>query len=66
MTNGQPGGMTEVAMTHILKLFFSFSVSGGRRQYGYGAALSVIMGVILAIMTLTYLRHSRRMKNVYK
>jgi raffinose/stachyose/melibiose transport system permease protein len=66
MTNGQPGGMTEVAMTHILKLFFSFSVSGGRRQYGYGAALSVIMGIILAVMTLTYLKHSRRMKNVYK
>jgi raffinose/stachyose/melibiose transport system permease protein len=65
MTNGQPGGMTEVAMTHILKLFFSFSVSGGRRQLGYGAALSIVMGVILAIMTIIYLRTSKRMKNIY-
>jgi raffinose/stachyose/melibiose transport system permease protein len=65
MTNGQPGGTTEVAMTHILKLFFSFSVSGGRRQYGYGAALSIIMGVILAIMTIIYLKSSKRMKNIY-
>jgi raffinose/stachyose/melibiose transport system permease protein len=65
MTNGQPGGTTEVAMTHILKFFFSFSVSGGRRQYGYGAALSIIMGVILAIMTVIYLKSSKRMKNVY-
>jgi raffinose/stachyose/melibiose transport system permease protein len=65
MTNGQPGGTTEVAMTHILKYFFSFSVSGGRRQYGYGAALSIIMGVILAIMTIIYLKSSKRMKNVY-
>jgi len=65
MTNGQPGGTTEVAMTHILKLFFSFSVSGGRRQLGYGAALSIIMGVILAIMTIIYLKTSKRMKNVY-
>jgi raffinose/stachyose/melibiose transport system permease protein len=65
MTNGQPGGTTEVAMTHILKLFFSFSVSGGRRQYGYGAALSIIMGVILAIMTIIYLKSSKRMKDIY-
>jgi raffinose/stachyose/melibiose transport system permease protein len=65
MTNGQPGGTTEVAMTHILKLFFSFGVSGGRRQYGYGAALSIIMGVILAIMTIIYLKNSKRMKNIY-
>jgi raffinose/stachyose/melibiose transport system permease protein len=65
MTNGQPGGTTEVAMTHILKLFFSFSVSGGRRQLGYGAALSIIMGVILAIMTIIYLKSSKRMKNIY-
>jgi raffinose/stachyose/melibiose transport system permease protein len=66
MTNGQPGGTTEVAMTHILKLFFSFGVSSsGRRQYGYGAALSIIMGAILAIMTVIYLKTSKRMKNIY-
>jgi len=65
MTNGQPGGTTEVAMTHILKMFFSFGAGGGRRQYGYGAALSVIMGAILAIMTVIYLKTSKRMKNIY-
>jgi len=65
MTNGQPGGTTEVAMTYILKLFFSFSTGGGRRQYGYGSALSVIMGVILAIMTVIYLKSSKRMKYIY-
>jgi len=65
VTNGQPGGTTEVAMTYILKLFFSFSMSGGRRQYGYGAALSIIIGAILAIMTIIYLKSSKRMKNIY-
>ena len=63
MTNGQPGGTTEVAMTHILKMFFSFSIGGVRRQLGYGSALAVIMGVILAIMTIIYLNTSKRMKN---
>jgi len=65
MTNGQPGGTTEVAMTHILKMFFSFGSGGGRRQIGYGAALSIIMGAILAIMTVIYLKTSKRMKNIY-
>jgi len=65
MTNGQPGGTTEVAMTHILKMFFSIGMGGGRRQIGYGAALSIIMGAILAIMTVIYLNSSKRMKNIY-
>jgi len=65
MTNGQPGGTTEVAMTHILKMFFNFGAVGTRRQYGYGSALAIIMGVILAIMTIIYLKMSKRMKNVY-
>jgi len=65
MTNGQPGGTTNVAMTHILKLFFNFDPGGSRRQYGYGSALAIIMGVILAIMTIIYLKNSKRMKNAY-
>ena len=65
MTNGQPGGTTEVAMTHILKLFFSIGSYGSRRQFGYGSALAIIMGVILAIMTLIYLKMSKRMKSAY-
>jgi len=65
MTNGQPGGTTEVAMTHILKLFFNFGAGSVRRQIGYGAAQSIIMAIILAIMTLIYLKNSKRMKNNY-
>ena len=65
MTNGQPGGTTEVAMTYILKMFFTFSAGGQRQQYGYGSALAIIMGVILALMTVIYLNSSKRMKNIY-
>ncbi|MDR2730608.1 MAG: sugar ABC transporter permease [Treponema sp.] len=65
MTNGQPGGTTEVAMTYILKFFFNFNPGGARRQYGYASALSIIMGVFLAIMTVIYLKSSKRMKDNY-
>lgn len=64
MTNGNPGGTTEVAMTHILKMFFALSM-GGRRQWGYGSALAIIMAVILGIMTVIYLNLSKRMKEAY-
>jgi raffinose/stachyose/melibiose transport system permease protein len=63
MTNGQPGGTTEVAMTHILKLFFNFGAGSVRRQIGYGSAQAIVMGIILAIMTLIYLKNSKQMKN---
>ncbi|MDR0475475.1 MAG: sugar ABC transporter permease [Treponema sp.] len=64
MTNGQPGGTTEVAMTHILKLFFNFGAGSVRRQIGYGSAEAIVMGVILAVITLIYLKKSERMKNI--
>jgi raffinose/stachyose/melibiose transport system permease protein len=65
MTNGQPGGTTEVVMTYIFKYFFQYGNASSGTQYGYGAALSVITGVILAALTIIYLQNSRRMKNIY-
>jgi raffinose/stachyose/melibiose transport system permease protein len=65
MTNGQPGGTTEVAMTYIFKLFFNYGEAGRRSQYGYGSALTIIMAIILALVTVIYLRYSKRMKNIY-
>jgi raffinose/stachyose/melibiose transport system permease protein len=65
MTNGQPGGTTEVAMTYIFKFFFSYGDIGRRNQYGYGSALSVILSVILALMTVIYLNRSKKLKDIY-
>lgn len=65
MTNGQPGGTTEVVMTYIFKYFFQYGNASSGTQYGYGAALSVITAIILAIITVIYLQNSKRMKNIY-
>jgi raffinose/stachyose/melibiose transport system permease protein len=65
MTNGQPGGTTEVVMTYIFKYFFSYGESGKRNEYGYGSALSIITAIILAIITVIYLNRSKKMKEVY-
>lgn len=65
MTNGQPGGTTEVAMTYIFKYFFQYGDAGRVSQYGYGSALTVVTGIILGLMTVIYLKNSRKMKEIF-
>jgi raffinose/stachyose/melibiose transport system permease protein len=65
VTNGQPGGTTEVVMTYIFKYFFQYGDAGRRSQYGYGSALAVITAIILGIMTVIYLKNSKKMKQIY-
>jgi len=65
LTNGQPGGQTEVAMTYIYKYFFpTDAMSGGLIQYGYASALSVVMALIIGIITILYLRLSKSMSEI--
>jgi ABC-type sugar transport system permease subunit len=60
-TNGQPGGSTEVVMTYIFKYFFGY---GGRIiQVGYASAMSVVTGIILAIISVIYLKTTKRLKD---
>jgi len=65
LTNGQPGGQTEVAMTYIYKYFFpTDAMAGGLIQYGYASSLSVVMAAIIGIITIIYLRLSKNMSEV--
>ncbi|MCU6793133.1 sugar ABC transporter permease [Paenibacillus sp. WQ 127069] len=54
LTNGQPGGQTEVVMTYVFKYFFSYGVSDSMNQFGYASSLSVITGMVLAVITGLY------------
>lgn len=65
LTNGQPAGSTEVVMTYIYKYFFSTdSLSGSIAQYGYASAMAVVTAVIIGIVTVLYLRLSKKLKNI--
>ena len=65
LTNGAPGGTTEVVMTYIFKYFFSYGDNAARDvQFGYASAMAVITAVILGIITLVYLRVSRKMQEL--
>ena len=64
LTNGAPGGSTEVVMTYIFKYFFQYGESQARTQFGYASALAVITAIILAIVTMIYLQVSKKMKEI--
>lgn len=57
-TNGMPGGSTEVVMTYIYKQFF-----GNPAQIGYASAMSIITGIILAMISLVYLKTTKKMQD---
>jgi len=66
MTNGQPGGGTEVVMTNIFKYFFQYGDSSATpSQFGYASSLAVVTALFLSLVTVAYLRLSKRMKSVY-
>jgi raffinose/stachyose/melibiose transport system permease protein len=64
LTNGNPSGKTEVMMTSIYKAFFPPSGSSAM-DYGYGSALTVITALILTIVTIVYLRTTKKSSEIY-
>lgn len=65
LTNGEPAGQTEVAMTYVFKYFFSYGESASAAQIGYASSLGVVTAVILGIVTLIYLRMTKKASSIY-
>ena len=54
LTDGQPGGQTEVVMTYIYKFFFGNS--GRNIAIGYASAMSLVTAVFLGLVTILYVK----------
>ena len=61
ITNGGPAEQTNVAMLYIYKLFFETT---GIPEYGYASALGVIMSIIIGIITVVYLKVTKKADSV--
>lgn len=61
LTNGGPTNETNVVMLQIYKMFFSPDTSP---QYGYASALSVITTIVIGIITVIYLKISKKADSV--
>lgn len=65
LTNGQPGGSTEVVMSYTFKYFFSYGSADTISQYGYSSALAVITALIISVLIGGFLRATKRVGDIY-
>ena len=70
MTNGGPLDRTQVMYLYVYHLMFGSgglgpSTGGTRLQYGYGATVGLISSVISGIITIIYLKYSKKMDEIY-
>ncbi|OCT13021.1 sugar ABC transporter permease [Paenibacillus pectinilyticus] len=65
LTNGQPGGSTEVVMSYTFKFFFSYGAADTVSQYGYSSALAVITAIILSLVVGLYMRLTKNVGDHY-
>lgn len=65
LTNGQPGGSTEVVMSYTFKYFFSYGSADTISQYGYSSALAVITALIISIIIGAFLKATKRVGDFY-
>ncbi|NLM11302.1 MAG: sugar ABC transporter permease [Clostridiaceae bacterium] len=68
LTGGGPFGKTNVMSLYVYSLYFPVSASDTATfmpQYGYGAAVSVISACIVGVITVLYLRISKKLDDIY-
>jgi raffinose/stachyose/melibiose transport system permease protein len=61
MTGGAPDGATEVMMSYVYKQFFGY----GAKNYGYGAVLIIMTALILGVVTVIYLKTTKKNIEIY-
>ena len=65
LTNGGPNNRTHVMFSYIYQMVFGTSTGGTQLQIGYGSVLSVISAIIIGIVTVIYLKFSKKMDEIY-
>lgn len=66
LTGGGPNGATEVMYLYAYKLFFPLAEAGGSTmQFGYGAAVSFVVSIIIGIITAIYYVSSNKANDIY-
>ncbi len=62
LTNGGPGGSTNVVMLYIYQHFFESNTASP--QIGFSAALGIVTSVIVCILSVIYMKLSEKSENV--
>lgn len=64
LTNGAPGGSTYTVMSYIFQKYAPGLADVGV-NVGYGCAMALVTGLILATITLSYQRYSQKLNDIY-
>jgi raffinose/stachyose/melibiose transport system permease protein len=65
LTNGQPGGATEVVMSYAFKYFFSYGNADAIRQYGYSSAIAIITAIIIGLIVGSFFKLTKKIGDYY-
>ncbi len=65
LTGGGPNNRTQVMFSYIYTLCFGNDSTNTSIQIGYGAVLSIISALIIGIITVIYLRISKKLDDLY-
>lgn len=65
LTGGGPQGKTNVMFLYLYHLMFGDPNSGTLVQVGYGTVVSIMSALIIGVVTLAYLKFSKKMDDVY-
>lgn len=64
LTGGGPNNRTHVMFSYIFQMVFGTSNSAAQLQIGYGSVLSIMSALIVGIITLFYLKFSKKMDEI--
>lgn len=64
LTGGGPNNRTHVMFSYIFQMVFGTSMSAAQLQIGYGSVLSIISALIVGVITIVYLKFSKKMDEI--
>ncbi|WP_077613044.1 carbohydrate ABC transporter permease [Clostridium sp. Marseille-P2415] len=64
LTGGGPNNRTHVMFSYIFQMVFGTSTSSSQLQIGYGSVLSIISALIVGLVTIIYLKFSKKMDEI--
>ena len=65
LTGGGPAGRSQVMFLYVYQLMFGNENGDGAVQIGYGSTVGLASSIIIAIITVIYLRVSKKMDEAY-
>lgn len=65
LTGGGPNNRTQVMFSYIYSLCFGSDASAANIQIGYAAVLSIVSAIIIGMITVIYLRISKKLDEIY-